>query len=261
MFRMMLLLIFVVAASGSVGVADERDANNGDKQPPLRKQDPSIYRVSKFALFVSNLDFREEMKFTKLQLRDFGTVRFDINRKRKNELRKLRDIKPEARLKFYYDLLDRLHKETDEKLKAILTPAQYQRLDEIMLQVAGERKLFDPEMIKQLKISIDQQRKFIKVQDGVSAEFEKLRKLLVKREIQPAEYRKRWMQADAESKKKLVAVLTEQQRKQYDTMKGKPFPVERTPGFAISTQVNFGNMDRQTRQRLLEAVKLRNKSR
>lgn len=113
-------------------------------------------------------------------------------------------------------------KEEREKLAEILLPHQLKRLTEIYLQLAGVAALQDDDIAAELGITEAQKAKIAEVQAANREEMgERMRELFQggnREEIQ-AKMQELRRAADA----KVLAVLTPEQQKKFEEMKGKPF--------------------------------------
>lgn len=132
-----------------------------------------------------------------------------------------RQISDEDRARFREQAEARAKKEREELAK-ILKPDQLKRLNEIYLRVAGTAALNDSEVAKQLEISDEQKEKLGKVrEEAMTSNREEMRELFQsgdreKIQARMAEIRKA-------TDEKILAVLTDEQKKKFEDMKGKPF--------------------------------------
>jgi len=138
-----------------------------------------------------------------------------------------RNMSEEERQKFFAEMRKRFEeraKTANEKLKKILLPHQIKRVEQISLQFRGTRALTDPEIAAKLKLTDAQQKK---IEETMAANREsmmtKVRELFQggggDREKAREQFRKLREEADA----KVLAVLTSDQKKQFEALKGDPF--------------------------------------
>jgi len=142
----------------------------------------------------------------------------------------LRNMSDEERQKFFAEMRKRFEERTktaNEKLKKILLPHQVKRLEQISLQLRGTRALTDPRIAEKLKLTDAQQKK---IEETMAANREsmmtKVRELFQgggDREKAREQFRKLREEADA----KVLAVLTSEQKEQFEAMKGDPFEMPR----------------------------------
>jgi hypothetical protein len=122
-----------------------------------------------------------------------------------------------------------LVKESEKGLTELLTEAQSKRLDEIALQLMGVRALANEDVAKKLKMTSDQKKG---VEDASKAADDERRKMF--EEMRAADgagggfegMREKMEESRKKSDKKILAVLSDEQKKQFDDMKGKPFEVD-----------------------------------
>jgi hypothetical protein len=112
-------------------------------------------------------------------------------------------------------------KEANAKLAEILLPHQIKRLNEIYVQQAGTAALFDDEIGKQLGISDSQKAQLTKVRD---ANLESMRTqgreaFNLEGEARAAKFAEMRKESDS----KMLAVLSADQQKKFEELKGKPF--------------------------------------
>lgn len=110
-----------------------------------------------------------------------------------------------------------------EKLAEILLPHQLKRLTEIYIQVAGVAALQDDDIAAELGITEAQKSKMAEVQASIREEMgAQMRELFQgggEREAIQAKMQELRRNAEA----KVLAVLTPEQQKKFEEMKGKPF--------------------------------------
>jgi hypothetical protein len=117
-------------------------------------------------------------------------------------------------------------KEMNTKALAILTPTQTERLKQIHLQTAIVAALTQPEIVKALDLS-EEQVALIRelggeLQRKVMAEFPNLRNFNAAERLQKLiEHRKKMEPIRAETQKRILAVLTPEQRTQFGNLQGK----------------------------------------
>ena len=135
-----------------------------------------------------------------------------------------------------------LVKESEKGLTELLTKPQSKRLDEIALQLMGVRALSDTEVVKKLKLTSDQKKG---VEDAFKAADDDRRKMF--EEIRSGgggrngfeAMREKFDEARKKGDAKVIAVLTADQKKQFDEMKGKPFEVDHSTATSLIEQ-EFG---------------------
>jgi hypothetical protein len=134
-------------------------------------------------------------------------------------------LSDEERTKMMTEFRERAEKQTKEtnaKLEEILLPNQVKRIKEIMLQQQGIRALNNPEVVAELEITADQTKQ---LEDLNTENGEAMRKLFTEaganadREAMGVKMR----ELNQANEEKLLAVLTDDQKSEFETMKGEKF--------------------------------------
>jgi hypothetical protein len=124
-------------------------------------------------------------------------------------------------------------KDMQEKVDKVLEPKQIARMKELSLQSRGATALEDEEVIAALKINDEQKQKLIAVRDEGAKKMEEAMQSLRGGGGDAGEIRQKIMGMQKELGDKALAVLSDAQREQFETMKGAKFnfPPRRGPGF------------------------------
>ncbi len=142
-----------------------------------------------------------------------------------------RDMSEEERAKLRTQMEERA-KKTEETIKATLDAKQYARLTELSIQQAGVMALSRPDVVEKLKLTDDQKSKLREVAEAnrgpgggrggfnTNASEEERRKAM-----EEARARREKTEADT------MAVLTEEQKKAFEELKGKKFEFPAFGGF------------------------------
>lgn len=126
-----------------------------------------------------------------------------------------------------------LVKESEKGLAEFLTETQAKRLDEIAVQLQGMHALTDDDVAKKLKLTSDQRKK---VENALEAADEDRRKVFEELRASGGGFegmREKMEEARRKSDAKVLTVLSADQQKQFDEMKGKPFDVDRRALFSF----------------------------
>jgi hypothetical protein len=136
----------------------------------------------------------------------------------------IHDIKPPERDKQFAVYRRKAHEKLAAFLKEILKDDQRKRLWQIELQQEGAFVL-GGEVGKELKITDDQRRQFMAVQQELQKKAESLVKEAQSSGM-PEEIRPRIMKLRKEYEARIVAILTEDQKTQWKEMLGKPINLD-----------------------------------
>lgn len=109
--------------------------------------------------------------------------------------------------------------------KEVLQPEQRKRLRQLTLQQEGGFALGQEDVRKELKITHEQEMKFSAIVQDLQTNVERVVKEAQSGAGKPEELRPKVEQLRKEHAKKLEAVLTEAQKKQWQEMLGPPFDI------------------------------------
>jgi hypothetical protein len=117
--------------------------------------------------------------------------------------------------------LEELNNDASNEVNQVLDPAQRKRLQEISIQQNGPRAIQDPDVATELKLSAEQQTKLAAAVTENTKAFE-----AGFGQGRQEQWRERMGQLADEADARLSAVLTDEQKKELDTLKGEPFEVD-----------------------------------
>lgn len=146
--------------------------------------------------------------------------------------------------------------QTEDAIKKVLTAEQKALMQQVLLQREGPTAFVLPEVVKELKLTKEQQAAIQRVMDDRRDQLIKLGDQLRDRTIDFSKSMPETTRIKSEANEKLLAVLTDSQRKTWSAMIGPPLP---SPSFGAfsSTQTpeetarsNFRNLDRNNDDRL-----------
>lgn len=120
----------------------------------------------------------------------------------------LQNLSQEERQQKFQEIQDKT-KAAVEQVNAVLSKEQKERLDQIVLQARGTQALMDEKVSSELKMTDDQRQKLSQVQQQSRQQFQDAQGDQEK----IAQIRK-------SSREQALAVLTEEQRKQFEKMQG-----------------------------------------
>lgn len=110
--------------------------------------------------------------------------------------------------------------ETKAKVEEVLLPAQFERLEQIALQVRGDRALTQEDVQKKLTFTDEQKTKTSELVTGFG---DKMREMFTSGDREGM--REKMEAGQKQLGTDLVAVLTTEQKAEYEKLKGKPFDV------------------------------------
>ncbi|TWU63123.1 MULTISPECIES: Spy/CpxP family protein refolding chaperone [Crateriforma] len=183
-------------------------------------------------------EVRTELDLMDDQVQTLEKVGRDIVEEMRGDMPNFRDMSDEERREAFakmQEMREKVEKKTREQLEEVLFPEQYDRLKQINIQVQGINALRDAEVVKELGLSDEQKEKIRKVgenlRDGIQEKIAEARESGDRDKMREA-----MQEAFAGMQEKLetetLAVLTSEQKKKFEEMKGKPFEMpERRGGF------------------------------
>jgi Spy/CpxP family protein refolding chaperone len=125
--------------------------------------------------------------------------------------------------------MDKLNREASAEVDAKLDDAQRQRLQEIAIQVNGAAALNDPSVVEKLNLSDEQKKKLEEVRAENSKAVEDAMSDFG--DLSREERRDKFRTLAETSDSNLLGVLTDEQKKNFDEMKGTEIDVDLSPLF------------------------------
>lgn len=117
--------------------------------------------------------------------------------------------------------VEQLNRDASQKVDDLLDPAQKKRLLEINIQQNGPRALNDPDVIAELGLSDEQKAKLAAADEENNQAFEK-----AVEESGRDDWRQRAGELSEASDQRLLGVLSDDQKKQFEAMAGEPFNID-----------------------------------
>jgi len=134
---------------------------------------------------------------------------------------KLGDKEPEEREKQLHAYVERAQENLTAFLQGLLQEQQFKRLRQVMLQRDGWFALGNAEVIKELEITDKQRQQFVEVVQEMQKKIEPLLKE-VEKSGTPEEIRPKAMKIREEHARRIEALLSDAQKKQWKELLGKP---------------------------------------
>jgi len=187
---------------------------------------PNVRITREPTSLLRNLQVQEELKLALAQQDKIKDIYKQQNAKRTEQFQAIRGLQGEERAKKIAEWRKQMEtaaKDTRQQLRQLLKPEQQARLDQIALQMQGQRVWQDPAVIKKLKISDQQQQQFKKVEQ---AAVEKRKQLFQDRRagsVDRAKYAEKLKEISKDQEAKSENVLSKEQRDQFQKLKGEKF--------------------------------------
>ena len=173
-------------------------------------------------------EVQKELKIDEGQMEALKLIQEAQQSKMREEFGKLRDLPEQERFAKFQELGTKMAADNEKEIGKLLNANQVARLKQLELQQAGTRALGRTDVQTQLKISADQKQKIdaaLKTErDAVQALFAGFRNSGERpSEDQIRESRTKMEATRKDTETRLLATLTDAQKKQFEGMKGAPF--------------------------------------
>lgn len=174
---------------------------------------------------VRNTGVQKELKLSDEQIKKVKDVTAQIREKHQEELQSLRSMDQEERREKGPAIMRAINEETEKALGEILKPEQMNRLKQISLQQRGAQAFTEPKVQEELKLTDDQKDKIKTINEDAQKEA---------REIFQSgqgggdfqEIMKKMNTLRSETFDKVKGILTDDQKKTWESMTGGPFEVK-----------------------------------
>ena len=177
---------------------------------------------------------QKELGFSDEQKKSVAAIANQLQAEAMEIISGLQDLSPEEQKEHMPELMKMVGEkgqEMQEKVDKILEAKQAARMKELSLQSRGAAALEDEEIISTLKIKDDQKEKLVAIREEGGKKMEEAMQSLRGGGGDAGEMRQKIMAMRKELGEKALAVLTPEQREQFDKMKGAKFdfPPQRGP--------------------------------
>ena len=187
---------------------------------------PNVRVTREPTTLLRNSQVQEELKLAAEQQDKIREIYKQQNAKRAKQFQAIRGLQGDERTKKIAEWRKQMEgaaKETRQKLRQLLKPEQQTRLDQIALQMQGQRVWQDQAIIKKLKISDQQQQQFQEIEQ---AAVEKRKQLFQDRRagsVDRTKYSEKLKEISKGQEAKSESVLSKEQRDQFQKLKGEKF--------------------------------------
>jgi hypothetical protein len=190
---------------------------------------PAAGRASAQSL-LTNRSIHDELKLTPEQSRKLDALDERWRAESRERTRKLLGLPVEERRKKAQEgareRMDDLHR----KMGEILSPAHAKRYDQILVQNAGFAAFtFIPSVRERLKFTEGQEARLREIQEDLNRQAGPRSALMEKYREDPEGMRKKSDEATAAAIAKVIALMTDEQKKTWADLTGPPFKIRREP--------------------------------
>jgi len=221
-----LMVVLVVAA---MLVAATAEAQPGRRGPGFGGM------MANPAMLLASEQIQKELELVPDQIEKLGKLRDEMREEFRGLFSGMRDLSPEDREKRMQEVRDKMQaagEKMSKEIDKILLPHQKERLQQIRVQMLGGRALADAEVIKALGLTEAQQKKLTAIGEKTR---EKMREMFSGiRDLEPearreafAKIREDMTKLRENAQKEAQAVLTPEQIKKLEKLRGEPFEFQR----------------------------------
>ncbi len=195
---------------------------------------PAAGRASAQSL-LSNRSVHDELKVTAEQARKLDALDREMMAETRERARKLRELSPEERRKaleerrkIAQENAGQMWGDMHRKIAEILSPEQIKRYDQITVQQIGFAAFRHVPLVRErLKLTEDQVAKLLEV-EGELAQMAASRTVIQQKVLEdPEGMKKKSDEANKQAIAKVVAIMTDEQKKTWADLTGAPFQVKR----------------------------------
>jgi hypothetical protein len=202
-------------------------SNNPEAEAVLKEGDQAVGRAS-FAswwtglggpgdLLLQTPGVPEELKLTTEQIKKITEIVQRCMSDYRDRLSQMGGGAPSGKVRA---LQEEVHEQTQKALRRVLTPEQEKRLWQINLQAQRTEALVLPEVQEKIKFGVEQQQNIKEIMENWRQE---RNEIMQGPQGYPEETRKKLDAVAKESTERIMAVLTEAQKRTFREMTGKPF--------------------------------------
>jgi len=179
------------------------------------------------ALLINMEPVQKELKLTEDQVTKAKETVQETRQKHQDEFAKLQDLDPQERFPKMAEINAKVTEETYAALAKDWKPEQVKRLKQLGVQQAGLQAFMNPSVVKALNLT-DEQKEKVRTFQG--EQMEEMRGLFGGGG-DPAESQKKMAAMRKEFLAKGVAILTDDQKKEWKELNGEPFEFPANAGF------------------------------
>lgn len=178
------------------------------------------------AALLSNKGVQKELKLDESQVTKVTKMADDMRTKQREAMQSFQDLSPEERREKGMEISRTMNSETDKALGELFKPEQVKRYRQIRRQVGGADAMADPEVASELKLTDEQKTK---IKDMLSSQQGQMREIFQSAQDDREGAMKKFADMRKETKEKILALMTADQKKTWGTFVGEAFEYVPTP--------------------------------
>jgi Spy/CpxP family protein refolding chaperone len=174
-------------------------------------------------MLVQNTSVQKELKLSEEQIQKIKDIGQKIQEKHRDDFASLGKLDPEQRREKGQEIFKAIGEETEKGMAEVLKPEQSKRLKQIVLQAKGSQAFNEEEVQKDVKLTDDQKDKIKTLNEDLGGE---IREVFQNAQGNFQEAGKKVATLRKETMDKVVALMTDDQKKTWKEMTGDPFEVK-----------------------------------
>jgi Spy/CpxP family protein refolding chaperone len=163
---------------------------------------------------------KEELKLSNEQSEKIDALMEQMRSSMMERFQALQDVPEEERQEKAQTMMRELAADVKKELRAVLDADQFARYEQINLQAMGVDAFLQPEVIEQLKITAEQQEK---LQQAVGTMREQMMEISQSAQRDREGAMRRMTELRQSTQKKVMELMTADQKSAWEKMIGKPF--------------------------------------
>lgn len=175
---------------------------------------------------LGNAGVQKEIGLDAQQIEKANKFVEEFGAKQRERFQGLQDLSQDERQAKMQELMKTANEETQKAIKEILKPEQVKRFNQIEMQQRGLRAFMDPEVRTKMKLTEDQGQEIRSLGETLQSESRDIR------EKNQGDFQEIMKQMNALNKakmEKVIALLTDDQKKTWKELTGEPFEVKFEP--------------------------------
>lgn len=174
-------------------------------------------------MLLQNEGVQKELKLTEDQIDKVKAVNRKVREKYAEDFQKLQDLDQQERFQKMGELGRKVAEETDKELAGVLKPEQDKRLKQILRQQQGVEAFQDAQVQKDLKLTDEQKESMKAIAEDARKD---AREAFQNAAGDFQELGKKMQAMRKEAMDKALAVLKDDQKKEWKELTGEPFTVQ-----------------------------------
>lgn len=178
------------------------------------------------AAILSNKGVHKELKLDDSQVSKATVLADEMRAKQREAMQGFQDLSSEERIEKGAELTRKMNADVDKGLADIFKADQTKRYKQIRLQVGGPGAFAIPEVASAIKLTDDQKAK---IKDILTSQEGEMREIFQSAQDDREGAMKKMTELRKGSKDKIIALMTADQKKSWETLVGEPFEYVPTP--------------------------------